>query len=91
MRTEKEINVNGYSFEALVMPREINGINYFLVFLEDDDDNRLVFFYWLKENDLFLDGDVVKDIAFVISESDILEISEAVIAYVKANWSPWKS
>jgi hypothetical protein len=91
MKTVKEINVNGYSFEVLVMPREFNGVNYFLVFLEDDDDNRLVFFYWLKENDLFLDGDVFKDIAYVISESDILAISDAVVAYVKANWSPWKS
>jgi hypothetical protein len=91
MKTEKEINVNGYSFEALVMPREFNGENYFLVFLEDDDDNRLVFFYRLKENDLFLDGDVFKDIAYIISETEMRNISDAVIAYVKANWSPWKS
>lgn len=91
MKTEKQINVNGYSFEALVWPREINGVNYYLVFLNDDKNNRLVFFYWLKDNDLILDEGICKDIGYVISDSDIQAISASVVNYVKANWSPWKS
>ncbi len=66
-------------------------LHYYLVFLNDDENNRLVFFYWLKDNDLILDEGICKDIAYVISDSDIQAISASVVNYVKANWSPWKS
>jgi len=53
-----------------------------------DDRGHIVLFFCLKAKELILERDVFKEVACVISETDMAKISEVVIAYIKANWTP---
>jgi len=89
-KIEREIKVKGFEFEALIMPREFNDYNYFIAYLKDDM-GRIILFYSLEGINLIFERAIFRDTQHILTESDIKEISDAVIAYIKTNWSPWKS
>ncbi len=80
------IDVSGTTYDILVMPRKDKDVEYFLAFLENDDD-RLVFLFWLENNDLRPAHDNFDGINH-ISQSDLQTASDEAIRYIKAGWNP---
>mgnify|MGYP003575100143 CR=1 FL=1 len=75
-------------YNILVMPRQDKGLEYFLVFLENDND-RHVFMYWLENGDLRPAHDNFDGIHH-ISKDDLQAASDEAIKYIKAGWLPWR-
>lgn len=82
------IEIDGTCYSILVMPRiEDDNSKSFSVIVENQD-NRIVFVYWLEDMEL---KPVPQNRERTNISNELFDaLNYEAIRYVKANWSPWR-